>query len=36
VVGHLRGGVSGVVLERALDYWRSIDKTLGDAIATRI
>jgi len=33
VVGHLSQGVSPPVLERALAYWRSIDKTIGDRIA---
>ena len=32
-VGHLKGGVSAPVLERALTYWRNIDKDLGDRIA---
>ncbi|MEO5717300.1 MAG: catalase [Chthoniobacterales bacterium] len=33
VVGHLKGGVSEPVLERAFEYWRSIDKEIGDRIA---
>jgi catalase len=33
VVGHLSGGVSRPVLERALEYWRNIDKEIGDRIA---
>ena len=33
VVGHLSDGVSPPVLERALGYWRSIDKEIGDRIA---
>ncbi|MBN1630278.1 MAG: catalase, partial [Thermoleophilia bacterium] len=33
VVGHLKGGVSEPVLERALEYWRNIDKEIGDRIA---
>jgi catalase len=33
VVGHLSQGVSPPVLERAVAYWRSIDKELGDRIA---
>jgi len=33
VVGHLRGGVSRPVLERAIAYWRAIDKNVGDHIA---
>jgi catalase len=33
VIGHLQAGVSGPVLARAVAYWRSVDKRLGDAIA---
>ncbi|HUH38103.1 MAG TPA: catalase, partial [Spongiibacteraceae bacterium] len=33
VVGHLKGGVSAPVLKRAIEYWRNIDKALGDRIA---
>jgi len=33
VVGHLRGGVSRPVVERAIAYWRAIDKNVGDHIA---
>jgi len=33
VVGHLKGGVSQPVLERALEYWRNIDQETGDRIA---
>ena len=33
VVGHLKDGVSPAVLARAIEYWRNIDKTLGDRIA---
>ena len=33
VVGHLSEGVSPPVLERAVAYWRNIDKTIGDRIA---
>jgi catalase len=33
VVGHLKNGVSKPVLERAIQYWRNIDKTIGDRIA---
>ncbi|WP_113912620.1 catalase [Roseovarius dicentrarchi] len=32
IVGHLKGGVSDAVLERAFDYWRNVDKTLGDRV----
>lgn len=33
IVGHLSDGVSQHVLDRALEYWRNVDKNLGDAIA---
>ena len=33
VVGHLQAGVSESVLKRAFEYWRNIDKSLGDRIA---
>jgi catalase len=33
VVGHLKNGVSEPVLERALEYWRNIDREVGDCIA---
>jgi catalase len=36
VIGHLHGGVSRPVLERAVAYWRLIDKTLGDKIASGV
>jgi catalase len=32
VVGHLKRGVSAPVLKRAFDYWRNIDKQIGDHI----
>jgi catalase len=32
VAGHLGGGVSEPILLRALEYWRNIDKDLGDRI----
>jgi len=32
VVGHLKGGVSGPVLERAFEYWRNIDPDIGERI----
>jgi catalase len=34
VIGHLKGGVSATVLERAVAYWRAVDKALGDKIAS--
>lgn len=33
VVGHLKDGVTKPVLERAFEYWRNIDKEIGDRIA---
>lgn len=33
VVGHLKKGVSQPILERAFQYWRNIDKEIGDRIA---
>ena len=32
VVGHLLDGVSEPVLERAFEYWRHVDRDLGDRI----
>lgn len=36
VSGHLSSGVTPEVLERALQYWRNIDQTIGDRIAKEI
>jgi len=36
VVGHLKNGVSQPVLERAFEYWRNIDKELGERIAAAV
>ncbi|MEV7421008.1 MULTISPECIES: catalase [unclassified Streptomyces] len=36
VSGHLKQGVSRPVLDRALQYWRNIDKTVGDRIAAKV
>jgi catalase len=33
IAGHLKGGVSAPVLARALEYWRKVDRNLGDRIA---
>ena len=33
VVGHRKKGVSELVLARAFEYWRNIDKEIGDRIA---
>ena len=32
VVGALKGGVSEPVLQRAFEYWRNVDKDIGDRI----
>ncbi|MDQ6848657.1 MAG: catalase, partial [Actinomycetota bacterium] len=32
IVGHLLNGVSELVLNRAFEYWRNVDKNLGDRI----
>ncbi|NKT16172.1 catalase, partial [Rhodococcus hoagii] len=32
IVGHLLNGVTEPVLVRAFDYWRNVDKTLGDRV----
>ncbi len=34
VVGHLANGVSEPVLRRAFDYWRKVDREVGDRIAS--
>ncbi|MGQ4512101.1 catalase [Streptomyces sp. DW26H14] len=36
VSGHLLQGVSKPVLERAFQYWRNIDKAVGDRIAKKV
>ncbi|KIF68190.1 catalase [Streptomyces sp. AcH 505] len=36
VSGHLLQGVSRPVLDRALQYWRNIDKGVGDRIAAKV
>ncbi|MBW0101804.1 catalase [Pseudonocardia sp. KRD291] len=36
VSGHLQAGVSEPVLQRAFEYWRNIDKNLGDRIADAV
>ncbi len=36
VAGHLSDGVSDAVLERAFEYWRNIDKEIGDRIAKAV
>lgn len=36
IVGHLLEGVTEPVLMRAFDYWRQVDKTLGDRIESDV
>ncbi|GAA2660699.1 catalase [Streptomyces lunalinharesii] len=36
VAGHLLDGVSRPVLDRAIQYWRNIDKHVGDRIAKKV
>ena len=36
IAGHLSAGVSPAVLERALDYWRKVDETLGERVAAAV
>ncbi|MET9613686.1 catalase [Kitasatospora indigofera] len=36
IVGHLLAGVSDPVLERAVQYWRRVDKALGDRVAAGV
>jgi catalase len=33
IVGHLSAGVSKPILKRAIEYWRNVDKDLGDRVA---
>ena len=35
IVGHLLNGVSEPVLQRAFEYWRNVDKDLGDKVEAR-
>ncbi|MGW4815311.1 catalase, partial [Kitasatospora cineracea] len=36
IAGHLQDGVSAPVLERALQYWRNVDRDLGDRVAAAV
>ncbi len=36
IAGHLRNGVTGDVLARALDYWRHVDDDLGARVAKEL
>lgn len=33
IVGHLKDGVSKPILDRAIAYWRNVDKDVGDKVA---
>ncbi len=33
IVGHLKDGVSKPILDRAIEYWRKVDKDVGDKVA---
>ncbi|WP_330231170.1 catalase [Nocardia sp. NBC_00508] len=36
LVGHLLNGVTAPVLDRAFEYWRNVDKDLGDRVETGV
>ncbi|MGH8148197.1 MAG: catalase [Rhodanobacteraceae bacterium] len=36
IAGHLKAGVFDPVLERAFEYWRKVDKDLGDRVAKAV
>jgi catalase len=36
IVGHLLNGVSEPVLARAFEYWRNVDKDLGDRVESGV
>jgi catalase len=36
IVGHLLNGVTEPVLARAFEYWRSVDKDLGDRVESGV
>ena len=36
IVGHVKDGVQEPVLCRVLEYWRKVDKTIGDRIAAGV
>lgn len=36
IAGHLSDGVSDTVLQRAFEYWRNVDKELGDRVAAAV
>ena len=36
ITGHIQGGVKPETLDRVLDYWRNVDKNIGDAVAANV
>ena len=36
VAGHINGGVTKPIQDKALNYWRSVDKATGDKIAEKV
>jgi catalase len=36
ISGHLKADVSRPVLDRAVQYWRNVDKEIGDRIANNV
>ncbi|MFF0392247.1 catalase [Kitasatospora sp. NPDC004615] len=36
IAGHLQDGVSAPVLERAFQYWRNVDRSLGERVAAAV
>jgi catalase len=36
IVGHLLNGVSEPILERAFEYWRNVDKDLGERVESGV
>ncbi|HWG13742.1 MAG TPA: catalase-related domain-containing protein, partial [Streptosporangiaceae bacterium] len=36
VVGHLLNGVTEPVLQRAFEYWRNVDKNIGEKIESGV
>lgn len=36
IVGHVRKGVEEPVLSRVFEYWRKVDKTIGDAVESGV
>jgi len=36
IAGHLLDGVTEPILQRAFQYWRNVDKTLGDRVEAAV